>query len=57
MVLGPTLKAGQVDLAAEQAEEAKRQQGGIRVADPARLARVVDLGEGIEQSGNGSDHP
>jgi hypothetical protein len=57
MVFGPTLDAGQVGLAAEQAQKAKRQQGRIGVADSARLARVVDQGKGVAQGIDLSSHP
>ena len=49
--------AGEVGLAAEQAEEGERQQGRVGVADPASLPWVVDLGECVEQCGNGISHP
>ena len=57
MVLGPSLQAGHVGLAAEQAEEGQRQHGGVGVADAPGLAGVVDLGEGVEQRREGSGHP
>ena len=57
MVAGPALQAGHVGLSAEQAEEDEGQHGGVGVADAAGLAGVVDLGEGVEQRGDGSRHP
>ncbi len=57
MIAGPALQAGHVGLAAEQAEEDQGQHRGVGVPDPAGLTGVVDLGEGIEQCGDGGRHP
>ena len=48
MIRGPTLEAGDVGLTTEQAEERQGQHRGERVTDAPRLARVVDLAEGVE---------
>jgi hypothetical protein len=57
MVGGPPLEAGEVGLAAEQAEERQGEDRGERVADASRLAGVVDPSEGVEQRREWSGHP
>lgn len=57
MILGPSLQAGHVGLAAEQAQERWRQHGGVGMADAPGLAGVVDQAEGVEQRREGGDHP
>ena len=57
MVVGPTLKTGHVGLATEQAEEGESESRGMRMADPARLSWVLDLGEGLEERRGWCRHP
>ena len=57
MIRGPALEAGHVGLATEQSEERQGQEGRVRVADPPRLAGVVDPAKGVEQAGDRSSHP
>jgi hypothetical protein len=57
VVGGPALDAGEVDLAAKQAEESQGQHRGEGVADAPELAGVVDLSQGVEQRRQGCGHP
>ena len=57
MVSGPPLEAGEVGLAAEEAEERQGEDRSERVTHAPRLTGVVNLSEGVEQRCNGSGHP
>src|SRR5205085_10443609 len=53
VVLGPAGDRGEIDLAAEQAEERDREQSRERVADAAGVTRVGQLMEGGQQGVRG----
>lgn len=57
MIDAPAPQRRDLGLPAEQSQECQSQDQSVGVADAARIARVVDLRERVEQCGDGGRHP